>query len=94
LKRVEGADDMQTLATLRSALEEARGLHFEGEAGDHFFRSALVQTLFYGVFASWVFWSEQQATRRSICGQPLLRRYERHVLPMIVCATLTGAMYH
>jgi hypothetical protein len=60
LKRVEGAGDMQTLATLRSALEEALGLRFEGEEGEHFFRSALVQTLFYGVFASWVFWSEQQ----------------------------------
>ena len=60
LKRVEDAGDMQTLATLRSALEEALGLRFEGEDGDHFFRSALVQTLFYGVFASWVFWSEQQ----------------------------------
>jgi hypothetical protein len=60
LKRVENAGDMQTLATLRSALEEALGLRFEGENGDHFFRSALVQTLFYGVFASWVFWSEQQ----------------------------------
>jgi hypothetical protein len=60
LKRVETAGDMQTLATLRSALEEALGLRFEGEDGEHFFRSALVQTLFYGVFASWVFWSEQQ----------------------------------
>ena len=60
LKRVEDAGDMQTLATLRSALEEALGLRFEGEDGNHFFRSALVQTLFYGVFASWVFWSEQQ----------------------------------
>jgi hypothetical protein len=63
LKRVEGAGDMQTLATLRSALEEALGLRFEGEDGDHFFRSALVQTLFYGVFASWVFWSEQTTSR-------------------------------
>jgi hypothetical protein len=60
LKRVEGAGDMQALATLRSALEEALGLRFEGEDGNHFFRSALVQTLFYGVFAAWVFWSEQQ----------------------------------
>ncbi|WP_436888415.1 type ISP restriction/modification enzyme [Nocardiopsis dassonvillei] len=60
LARVEDAGDMQALTTLRSALEEALGLHFEGEDGDHFFRSALVQTLFYGVFASWAFWSEQQ----------------------------------
>jgi hypothetical protein len=60
LARVEDAGDMQALATLRSALEEALGLRFEDEEGDHFFRSALVQTLFYGVFAAWVFWSEQQ----------------------------------
>jgi N-6 DNA Methylase len=67
LKRVESAGDMQALATLRSAMEEALGLRFENEEGDHFFRSALVQTLFYGVFASWVIWSEQhqnQATTR------------------------------
>ena len=60
LKRVENAGDMKTLATLRSALEDALGLRFEGPDGNHFFRSALVQTLFYGVFASWVYWSEQQ----------------------------------
>ncbi|MGW7277796.1 type ISP restriction/modification enzyme [Streptomyces sp. NPDC054844] len=61
LARVEEAGDVETLATLRRALEEALGLRFEGEDGDHFFRSALVQTLFYGVFASWAFWSEQQS---------------------------------
>jgi N-6 DNA Methylase len=66
LKRIEGAGDMQALETLRSALEEALGLRFEGEDGDHFFRSALVQTLFYGVFASWVFWSEQQPEQTTV----------------------------
>ncbi|MCX4609473.1 type ISP restriction/modification enzyme [Streptomyces mirabilis] len=60
LTRVESAGDMQALAALRGALEEALGLRFEGKDGDHFFRSALVQTLFYGVFASWAFWSEQE----------------------------------
>jgi hypothetical protein len=60
LKRVEDAGDMEGLAVLRGALEEALGLRFDDEDGDHFFRSALVQTLFYGVFAAWVIWSEQQ----------------------------------
>jgi Type ISP C-terminal specificity domain/N-6 DNA Methylase len=60
LKRVEDAGEMAGLAVLRAALEEALGLQFEGKDGEHFFRSALVQTLFYGVFAAWVFWSEQQ----------------------------------
>ncbi|MEZ0051931.1 hypothetical protein ABIA30_002943 [Mycobacterium sp. MAA66] len=60
LKRVEDVGEMDTLKALRSALEEALGLRFEGEDGEHFFRSALVQTLFYGVFAAWVYWSEHQ----------------------------------
>jgi hypothetical protein len=51
---------MEGLEVLRGALEEALGLRFEGADGEHFFRSALVQTLFYGVFAAWVFWSEQR----------------------------------
>jgi len=50
--------DLPALATTRAALEEALGMSFTGEKGDHFFRSTLVQTLFYGLFAAWVFWAE------------------------------------
>jgi len=55
--RIENSN-LPALATVRSALEEALGLKFEGEKGDNFFRSTLVQTLFYGVFSSWVLWSK------------------------------------
>ena len=34
-------------------------MKFEGERGDAFFRSTLVQTLFYGIFSGWVLWSRQ-----------------------------------
>ena len=44
---------------MRSALEEALGVRFEGERGVAFFRSTLVQTLFYGVFSAWVLWARQ-----------------------------------
>ena len=44
---------------MRSALEEALGVQFEGERGAAFFRSTLVQTLFYGVFSAWVLWARQ-----------------------------------
>ena len=44
---------------MRSALEEALGVRFEGEKGARFFRSTLVQTLFYGVFSAWVLWARQ-----------------------------------
>ncbi|MGH9905524.1 MAG: N-6 DNA methylase, partial [Pyrinomonadaceae bacterium] len=56
--RIE-TSDLPALAAVRGALEEALGLKFEGDKGDHFFRSTLVQTLFYGVFSSWVLWSKK-----------------------------------
>jgi hypothetical protein len=56
--RLEGKD-LPALTSLRTALEEALGLKFEGDKGDHFFRSTLVQTLFYGVFAAWVLWHKK-----------------------------------
>jgi hypothetical protein len=58
--RLEGVE-LAALATVRTALEEALGLKFEGEKGEHFFRSSLVQTLFYGVFSAWVLWAKQNA---------------------------------
>ncbi|MDE2818093.1 MAG: N-6 DNA methylase, partial [Chloroflexota bacterium] len=57
LARVEAAGDTPSLTAVREALEEALGVRFEGERGAAFFRSTLVQTLFYGVFSAWVLWS-------------------------------------
>ena len=59
LARVEAAGDAPSLTAVRSALEEALGVRFEGEKGARFFRSTLVQTLFYGVFSAWVLWARQ-----------------------------------
>ena len=59
LARVEAAGDAPSLAVVRTALEEALGVRFEGEKGVAFFRSTLVQTLFYGVFSAWVLWARQ-----------------------------------
>jgi Type ISP C-terminal specificity domain/N-6 DNA Methylase len=49
--------ELSALAAVREALEEALGLKFEGDKGEHFFRSSLIQTLFYGIFSAWVLWS-------------------------------------
>ncbi|HEV2125172.1 MAG TPA: hypothetical protein VGW38_20675, partial [Chloroflexota bacterium] len=49
---------LPSLTTIREALEQALGIRFEGERGEHFFRSTLVQTLFYGIFSAWVLWSK------------------------------------
>ena len=59
LARVEAAGDAPSLSAVRSALEEALGIQFKAELGAAFFRSTLVQTLFYGVFSAWVLWARQ-----------------------------------
>ena len=62
LNRVEASGDAPSLNAVRTALEEALGVRFEGERGAAFFRSTLVQTLFYGVFSAWVLWARQSPT--------------------------------
>ena len=78
--------ELPALAGIRAALEEALGLRFEGARGDHFFRSTLIQTLFYGIFSAWVLWSkshpptEQEEPVRMAhvgahsCACPILRK--------------------
>ncbi len=56
--RIE-TSDISALATIRKALEDSLGIKFEGEKGENFFRSTLVQTLFYGVFSAWVLWHKR-----------------------------------
>ncbi len=57
-----GQADLPALSGLREALENALGLKFEGEKGEHFFRSTLIQTLFYGIFSAWVIWVRKRRT--------------------------------
>ena len=59
LARVEAAGEAPSLKAVRSALEEALGVRFQGEKGTRFFHSTLVQTLFYGVFSAWVLWARR-----------------------------------
>jgi len=60
LARVEAAGNVSSLLAVRSAMEEALGIRFEGERGERFFRSTLIQTLFYGIFSAWVLWSRHE----------------------------------
>jgi len=61
LRRIEASADLPALANVRSGLEQALGLRFDDAKGEHFFRSTLVQTLFYGIFSAWVQWARGQA---------------------------------
>ena len=60
LARVEAAGSVPSLLAVRSAMEEALGIRFEGARGERLFRSTLIQTLFYGVFSAWVLWSRDE----------------------------------
>lgn len=51
--------DLTALDTIREQLEAALGVRFEDETAEEFFRSTLVQTLFYGLFSAWVLWHEK-----------------------------------
>ena len=57
LARVAAADSDPSIEQVRETLEEALGVRFEDARGVAFFRSTLIQTLFYGVFSAWVLWS-------------------------------------
>ena len=61
--RLEHHSDLPALANIRQALENALGIKFEQEQGNKFFRSTLVQTLFYGLFSAWVLWHKQNLNR-------------------------------
>lgn len=53
---------LSSFDTIKKALEESLGLTFEGKKGEHFFRSTLVQTLFYGIFSAWVLWGRTEGS--------------------------------
>ncbi|MEI6150072.1 MAG: type ISP restriction/modification enzyme, partial [bacterium] len=72
--RIEHAD-LPALAGLREALEHALGLKFDGEKGEHFFRSTLIQTLFYGIFSAWVLWARKRKPATAESAQEKTLKY-------------------
>jgi len=46
----------QAVRGLADDFGKALGVTFEGEEGEEFFRSSLIQTVFYGLFAGWTLW--------------------------------------
>ena len=72
--RIEHAK-LPALLDLRTDLERALGISFDARRGDHFFRSTLIQTLFYGVFSAWVLWHHQQPERTDRFDWRLAQHY-------------------
>ena len=53
-------DDLRSVRPLLNDYQQALGLSFDidDDRGDRFFRSSLVQTAFYSLFAAWVLWDK------------------------------------
>ncbi len=47
---------LAAFAAVKTALQESLGITFEGDKGENFFLSTLIQTLFYGIFSAWILW--------------------------------------
>ena len=54
------AGDLEALTLIRADLENALAFKFDEVRGNQFFRSALIQTLFYGIFSAWVNWHDSR----------------------------------
>jgi hypothetical protein len=51
----------QAVRGLMDDFGAALGITFEGEEGEEFFRSSLVQTVYYGLFAGWILWARSRS---------------------------------
>lgn len=58
--RIEHDGSLPGLDDFRATMSYALGASFTGERGERFFRSAVVQSLFYAVFSAWVLWTRDQ----------------------------------
>ena len=91
LARVEAVGDTPSLLTVREALEEVLGIRFTGGRGDRFFRSTLIQTLFYGVFSAWVLWSREEQKKNDPLFEGPLQSAAIPVARGILAPSGTGA---
>ncbi|MCS3698577.1 type ISP restriction/modification enzyme [Salinibacter ruber] len=86
--RLEDAS-LEDLGLLRDSFEESLGVEFQGNQGEEFFRSTIIQTLFYGLFSAWVLWHREAPDREDefdwheatdYLGVPVLERLFNQVV--------------
>ncbi|MCS3937245.1 hypothetical protein GGP80_003255 [Salinibacter ruber] len=86
--RLEDAS-LEDLGLLRDSFEESLGVEFRGNRGEEFFRSTIIQTLFYGLFSAWVLWHREAPGREDefdwheatdYLGVPVLERLFNQVV--------------
>lgn len=90
--RVEHATDTaaKQLEAFQQSLETSLGVTFNANEGGHFFRSTLVQTLFYGLFSAWVLRREQAGPGQNL--GPFDWKSAAHSLNVPMIAALFGQL--
>jgi hypothetical protein len=78
---------LPALESLRTALEEALGISFATTKAESFFRSTLIQTLFYGIFSAWVMWSKENSPADSAA------RFDWRVAAWTLHVPMIGALF-
>lgn len=73
--------DLPALEDVKLALEESIGVSFSDKKGEHFFRSTLIQTIFYGIFSSWVLYNKDKESKSNSYDWKLAAWYLK--VPMI-----------
>lgn len=58
---------IEDLQPLKDTMKSSLGVEFSNEEGEAFFRSSLIQTIFYGLFAGWIIWLQEKPRANSEC---------------------------
>lgn len=72
------------VSSLAEDFGTALGIAFEGDEGEEFFRSSLIQTVYYGIFAGWILWAQEDS------GEP----FDWRNLPQYLRIPFLGDLFH
>lgn len=56
---------VEALQPLKDTMKSVLGVEFSDEEGEAFFRSSLIQTIFYGLFSGWIIWLQEKPRKDS-----------------------------
>lgn len=59
-KEMLATHSIEDLKPLKETLKTTLGIEFTEDEGEAFFRSSLIQTLFYGLFSGWILWLQER----------------------------------
>lgn len=62
-KEMLATHSIEDLQPLKDTMKSALGVEFSEKEGEAFFRSSLIQTIFYGLFSGWIIWLQDKSRK-------------------------------